>query len=66
MVERARTIVIRSQAQREMLARCAADPAEARRRGMTVAMAQAALDAHAGGRLPARLGPERANRHGRR
>lgn len=63
MTERAKVIVIRSQAQREMLQRAAADPAEARRRGMTAKMAQASLDAHEGGRLPKRLGPVRANRH---
>ena len=62
-------IEIKSQAQREMLERAAADPVEARRRGMTVEQAAASLEAHAQGRhgrLPKRLGPHRANRHGGR
>jgi hypothetical protein len=59
-------IEIKSAAQREMLERAAADPVEARRRGMTVELAKASLEAHGGGRLPKRLGPERPNRHGKR
>ena len=59
-------IVIKSQAQRDMLEKVAGDPAEARRRGMTVEMAKAALAAHGGGKLPKRLGVERPSRHGRR
>lgn len=59
-------IAIKSQAQREMLERVANDPAEARRRGLTAEMARAALEAHAGGRLPERVGLVRPNRHGRR
>lgn len=58
-------IAIKSQAQREMLEKCAADSKEAARRGMTPEFAKACLDAHAGGKLPERLGPERPNRHGR-
>jgi hypothetical protein len=57
-------IAIKSQAQREMMERCAGDAQEAARRGMTTAQARASLDAHQGGRLPQRLGPERPNRHG--
>jgi hypothetical protein len=59
-------IPIKSVAQREMLERVAGDPAEARRRGMTVEQAVASLEAHKGGRLPRRLGAERPNRHGKR
>jgi len=59
-------IPIKSQAQRDMLERCAGDAAEASRRGMTTAQARASLEAHRGGRLPQRLGPQRPNRHGRR
>lgn len=59
-------IPIKSEAQRVMLERVAGDPVEARRRGMTVEQARASLEAHAGGRLPKRLGPLRPNRHGRR
>jgi hypothetical protein len=58
-------IEIKSQAQREMLQRCADDQIEAARRGMTCEQAKASLDAHSGGRLPRRLGPLRPNRHGR-
>lgn len=57
-------IEIKSVAQREMLERVAGDAAEARRRGMTVEQVRASLEAHGGGRLPKRLGPVRANRHG--
>jgi len=57
-------IEIKSVAQREMLERVVGDPVEARRRGMTVEQAKASLEAHGGGRLPKRLGPERPNRHG--
>lgn len=60
-------IEIKSVAQREMLERVVGDPAEARRRGMTVEQASASLDAHSQGkhgRLPKRLGPARPNRHG--
>ena len=59
-------IEIKSEAQRAMLERVASDPVEARRRGMTVEMARAALEAHVGGPLPARLGPVRPDRHGPR
>lgn len=59
-------IPIKSQSQREMLERCAGDAKEAAMRGMTCAQARASLDAHGGGRLPHRLGPERPNRHGAR
>ena len=62
-------IVVRSAAQKAMLERCAADPEEARRRGMTSKMAAASLAAHAagpGGPLPERLGAVRLNRHGKR
>lgn len=60
-------IPIRSSAQREMLERIAAgDHAEAARRGMTVDLAKASLAAHAGGKLPGRLGALRPNRHGHR
>lgn len=59
-------IEVRSQAQREMLERCATDAAEAKRRGMTCEQAKASLEAHGGGRLPRRLGEHRPNRHGRR
>lgn len=59
-------IPIKSRSQREMLERVASDPKEAARRGMTVEQAKASLEAHGGGRLPERLGPERPNRHGRR
>lgn len=59
-------IPIKSAAQREMLERVAADPMEARRRGMTVELAKASLEAHGGRRLPKRLGAERPNRHGKR
>lgn len=58
-------IPIKSQAQREMLQRCADDPAEAARRGMTVEQAKASLEAHVGVHLPTRLGPLRPNRHRR-
>lgn len=61
-----RPIAIKSQAQHDMLTRAAADPVEAARRGMTTEMARAALEAHAGGKLPERLGPMRPNRHGKR
>lgn len=57
-------IAIKSQAQRDMLERCAADPKEAARRGMTCDLARKSLAAHGGRRLPERLGPERPNRHG--
>lgn len=57
-------IPIKSQAQREMLERVAGDPAETKRRGMTLDQVKASLEAHGGGRLPKRLGPERPNRHG--
>jgi hypothetical protein len=57
-------IEIKSEAQRAMLERCAEDGKEAARRGMTVEQAKASLEAHGGGRLPKRLGPERPNRHG--
>jgi hypothetical protein len=56
-------IPIKSVAQREMLERVASDPAEAKRRGMTVEQAVASLEEHKGGRLPKRLGPLRPNRH---
>jgi hypothetical protein len=60
-------IEIKSRAQRELLEKIAAgDHAEARHRGMTVALAKASLEAHGGGKLPERLGPERPNRHGGR
>ena len=59
-------IEVKSQAQREMLERCAEDATEAARRGMTTGQARASLEAHSGGRLPKRLGPERPNRHGAR
>lgn len=58
-------IEIKSQAQREMLEACAADPKEAARRGMTCELARMSLAAHGGGRMPKRLGPLRPNRHGR-
>lgn len=57
-------IEVKSQAQREMLRKCAGDPAEARRRGMTVEQAVASLEADKGHRLPERLAPHRPNRHG--
>jgi hypothetical protein len=57
-------IEVKSQAQREMLMRCAGDAVEAARRGMTSGQAKASLEADRGGRLPKRLGPERPNRHG--
>jgi hypothetical protein len=66
MVAPMKLIEVKSQAQREMLERCAADDVEAARRGMTSAQAKASLEAHSGGRLPRRLGPMRPNRHGRR
>lgn len=65
-------IPIKSQAKLEMLERCAADPAEARRRGMTCGQAKASIEDHVtqnktpAHRLPARLGPVRLNRHGAR
>jgi hypothetical protein len=59
-------IEIKSVAQRQMLERCAGDGREASRRGMTVGQAKASLEAHGGGRLPKRLGPERPDRHGKR
>lgn len=59
-------IEIKSQAQREMLEKCAGDPKEAARRGMMADFAQRCLDAHvAPRRLPERLGVHRPNRHGR-
>ena len=57
-------IRIISAAQRLMLERVVADPAEARRRGLSAEVARAALAADGGGRLPERLGPLRPNRHG--
>lgn len=57
-------IPIKSHAQREMLERVAKDPAEAKRRGLTVEQAKASLEAHAGGTMPKRKGPLRPNRHG--
>ena len=59
-----KVISVVSAAQRAMLERVVADPAEARRRGMRQSDAAAALAADGGGRLPERLGPVRANRHG--
>jgi hypothetical protein len=59
-------IEIKSRSQREMLERCAGDPKEALRRGMTVEQARASLEAHGGGRMPERLGPQRPGRHGKR
>jgi len=60
-------IPIRSAAQREMLERIAAgDHAEAARRGLSIDLAKASLAAHAGGKLPERLGALRPGRHGRR
>lgn len=59
-------IEIKSASQLDMLERVSGDPVEAKRRGMTVEQAKASLEAHGGGRLPERLGPERPNRHGRR
>ena len=59
-------IEIKSQAQLEMLQRCAEDPVEARRRGMTVEQIKASLEAHDGSKLPHRLGALRPNRHGKR
>lgn len=57
-------IEIKSAAQHEMLQKCLADPAEAKRRGMTVEQVRASLEAHGGGKLPRRLGEHRPNRHG--
>lgn len=59
-------IAIKSAAQKEMLEKCLADPAEAKRRGMSVEQVRASLDAHGGGKLPRRLGERRPNRHGAR
>ena len=59
-----KVISVVSAAQRAMLERVVADPAEARRRGMRQSDAAAALAADGGGRLPERLGPLRPNRHG--
>lgn len=59
-------IEIKSTAQREMLEKCAADPKEAARRGMSVEQVKASLEAHGGGKLPERLGAHRPNRHGAR
>jgi len=56
-------IEVKSRAQREMLERCAVDPKEASRRGMTCEQAIKSLDAAPKGRLPERLGPNRENRH---
>lgn len=61
-----KVIEIKSRAQREMLERCAADPKEALRRGMTVEQARASLDAAEHGKVPERLGIHRPNRHGAR
>jgi hypothetical protein len=61
-----KTIRIVSAAQRAMLERVVADPAEARRRGLSAEQARDALAADGGGRLPERLGPLRPNRHGKR
>ena len=59
-----KVIKVVSAAQRAMLERVVADPAEARRRGMRQSDAAAALAADGGGRLPDRVGPLRPNRHG--
>ena len=61
-----KVISVVSAAQRAMLERVVADPAEARRRGMRQSDAAAALAADGGGRFPERLGPLRPNRHGKR
>jgi len=53
-------IEIKSEAQRVMLERVVADPAEADRRGMTAELARASLAAFHGRRvLPTRLHPSR-------
>jgi hypothetical protein len=59
-----KVIKVVSAAQRLMLERVVADPAEARRRGMRQSDAAAALAADGGGRLPDRVGPVRPGRHG--